>query len=115
MENGGWDNGRSLDEIASYIAYALQLIKNLDLPCEGFTTPGGFGNGGKSVLSQAAMYANSEGAPGVALFRWAFDRSFGHGLGESSTDLRHDLGAAQVVVARVGASFHDLTVFGREH
>ena len=47
MENGGWDNGRSLDEIASYIAYALQLIKNLDLPCEGFTTPGGFGNGGK--------------------------------------------------------------------
>ena len=57
MENGGWDNGRSLDEIASYIAYALQLIKNLDLPCEGFTTPGGFGNGVKSILSQAAIQA----------------------------------------------------------
>jgi len=57
MENGGWDNGRSLDEIASYIGYALQLIKNLDLPCEGFTTPGGFGNGGKSTLSQAAVQA----------------------------------------------------------
>ena len=25
MENGGWDNGRSLDEITSYIAYALQI------------------------------------------------------------------------------------------
>ena len=57
MENGGWDNGRSLDEITSYIAYALQLIKNLDLPCEGFTTPGGFGNGVKSILSQAAIQA----------------------------------------------------------
>ena len=57
MENGGWDNGRSLDEVAGYIAYALQLIKNLDLPCEGFTTPGGFGNGGKSILSQAAIQA----------------------------------------------------------
>jgi len=55
MENGGWDNGRSLDEITGYIAYALQLIKNLDLPCEGFTTPGGFGNGVKSILSQAAI------------------------------------------------------------
>ncbi|MEO0973038.1 MAG: hypothetical protein AAFX85_08070 [Pseudomonadota bacterium] len=39
MENGGWDNGRSLDEIAAYITYALNLIKNLDFPCEGFTTP----------------------------------------------------------------------------
>ena len=57
MENGGWDNGRSLDEIAGYIAYALQLIRNLDLPCEGFTTPGGFGNGVKSILSQAAIQA----------------------------------------------------------
>lgn len=57
MENGGWDDGRSLDEITHYIAYALQLIKNLDLPCEGFTTPGGFGNGGKSILSQAAIQA----------------------------------------------------------
>jgi hypothetical protein len=61
---GGWrhwmENGvgqRASDEIASYIAYALQLIKNLDLPCEGFTTPGGFGNGRKSILSQAALQA----------------------------------------------------------
>ncbi len=57
MENGGWDDGRSLDELASYIAYALQLVKNLDLPCEGLTTPGGFGNGGKANLSRAAMEA----------------------------------------------------------
>lgn len=55
MENGGWDNGRSLDEMAGYISYALKLIKNCNLPCEGFTTPGGFGNGVKSILSQAAI------------------------------------------------------------
>jgi hypothetical protein len=57
MENGGWDNGRSLDEIADYIAYALRILKNVDLPCEGFTTPGGFGNGAKTILPQAAIQA----------------------------------------------------------
>ena len=57
MENGGWCAGRSQDEIASYIAYALQLIKNLDLPCEGFTTPGGFGNPAKALLSKGGLEA----------------------------------------------------------
>src|SRR5207237_838434 len=43
MENWGWTTGKSADEIADYIAYALRILKNVDLPCEGITTPGGFG------------------------------------------------------------------------
>ena len=57
MENGGWCAGRSQNEIAAYLAYALQLIKNLDLPCEGFTTPGGFGNPAKQLLSSGGLQA----------------------------------------------------------
>lgn len=57
MENGGWCAGRSQDEISAYIAYALQLIKNLDLPCDGFTTPGGFGNPAKDLLSKGGVEA----------------------------------------------------------
>ncbi|MFT5411750.1 MAG: hypothetical protein ACI9NC_004486, partial [Verrucomicrobiales bacterium] len=45
------------DEITNYIAYALQLIKNLELPCEGFTTPGGFGNPAKELLSKGGLQA----------------------------------------------------------
>jgi hypothetical protein len=51
MENWDWTTGRSTDEIAQYQAYALQILKNAGLPCEGITTPGGFGN---KVLPQLA-------------------------------------------------------------
>ena len=44
MENWGWSVGRSVDELADYLAYALRILKNAGLPCEGVTTPGGFGN-----------------------------------------------------------------------
>ncbi len=57
MENGGWDDGKSADEIGAYIAYALQILKNVDLPCEGFTTPGGFGNGAREHLETGGMQA----------------------------------------------------------
>ena len=57
MENWDWCAGRSVDEIASYIAYALQILKNVDLQCDGFTTPGGFGKGGLPELSLAAFQA----------------------------------------------------------
>src|SRR4030095_14807855 len=57
MENWTWCAGRSVDEIAAYIAYALQILKNVGLPCEGFTTPGGFGNRALPELSQAALQA----------------------------------------------------------
>ena len=57
MENGGWTGERSVDEIANYIAYSLTMLKNADLPCEGFTTPGGFGNPRQDRLSLAGMQA----------------------------------------------------------
>ena len=57
MENGGWTGERSTDEIANYIAYSLRMLKNVDLPCEGFTTPGGFGNPRQDRLSQAGLQA----------------------------------------------------------
>src|SRR5262245_46719664 len=57
MENWNWCAGRSVDEIAAYIAYALQILKNVGLPCEGFMTPGGFGAGALPQLSQAAFQA----------------------------------------------------------
>jgi hypothetical protein len=55
MENWEWTTGRSVDEIAGYMAYALQILKNVGLPCEGITTPGGFGNRALPQLSQATL------------------------------------------------------------
>jgi hypothetical protein len=55
MENWGWTDGKSVDEIAAYMAYALQILKNVGLPCEGITTPGGFGNGVRPELAQATL------------------------------------------------------------
>ena len=55
MENWEWTTGRSADEIAGYMAYALQILKNIGLPCEGVTTPGGFGNRALPQLAQAAL------------------------------------------------------------
>lgn len=57
MENGGWTGEHSVDEIANYIAYSLEMLKNVDLPCEGFTTPGGFGNPRQDRLSEGGMQA----------------------------------------------------------
>jgi hypothetical protein len=53
MENWYPGGKRSVDELASYIAYALRILRNCDLPCEGITTPGGFGTGSESALSRA--------------------------------------------------------------
>jgi hypothetical protein len=53
MENWDWTTGRSADEIAAYMTYALQILKNIGLPCEGITTPGGFGNRALPELAQA--------------------------------------------------------------
>lgn len=55
MENWEWTTGRSADEIASYLAYALQILKDAGLACEGVTTPGGFGNKALPQLSQASL------------------------------------------------------------
>lgn len=57
MENWEWTTGRSADEIAAYMTYALEILKNVGLPCEGVTTPGGFGNKALPQLSQATQQA----------------------------------------------------------
>lgn len=55
MENSYPQEDVSVDYLASYLAYALRILKNCDLPCEGVTTPGGFGNRVKQKLSQAVF------------------------------------------------------------
>ncbi len=55
MENWGWSVGRSADELANYLAYALRILKNAGLPCEGVTTPGGFGSRALPELAQATL------------------------------------------------------------
>ena len=57
MENWEWTTGRSADELAAYIAYALRILKNIGLPCEGVTTPGGFGAKARPELSMATLQA----------------------------------------------------------
>jgi len=57
MENWEWTNGKSVDELADYIGYALRILKNVGLPCEGITTPGGFGSGARPELAQATLQA----------------------------------------------------------
>jgi hypothetical protein len=57
MENSWPQQPKSVDEIASYLAYALRILKNCGLPCEGVTTPGGFGNRVKPELSLAVQQA----------------------------------------------------------
>ena len=54
MENSWPQEKKSVDELAEYLAYALKILKNCGLPCEGVTTPGGFGNLVKPELSLAA-------------------------------------------------------------
>lgn len=57
MENSYPQTKKSVDELAAYLAYALRILKNCELPCEGITTPGGFGNLVKSELSLAVQQA----------------------------------------------------------
>ena len=55
MENWEWTTGRSADEIGAYQAYALGILKEIGLPCEGVTTPGGFGNKALPQLARATL------------------------------------------------------------
>lgn len=57
MENWDWTTGRSAEEIADYMAYALQILKNVGLTCEGITTPGGFGSRARPQLARATLDA----------------------------------------------------------
>lgn len=55
MENWDWATGRSTDELASYMAYALKILKNIGLPCEGVTTPGGFASKARPQLAEGTF------------------------------------------------------------
>jgi len=55
MENWGWSQDKSADELADYMAYALRILKNVGLDCEGITTPGGFGNQNRDNLAKATL------------------------------------------------------------
>jgi len=55
QENWQWTDGKSVDELADYLGYALRILKNVGLPCEGITTPGGFGSGVLPELAQATL------------------------------------------------------------
>ena len=55
MENFGWSVGKSADELGDYLAYALRILRNAGLQCEGVTTPGGFGNRSLKALSLATL------------------------------------------------------------
>jgi hypothetical protein len=55
MENFRWSEGKSVDQLADYMSYALRILKNVDLPCEGITTPGGFAGRVLPELAQATL------------------------------------------------------------
>lgn len=76
MENWDWTTGRSADEIADYMAYALRILKNVELSCEGITTPGGFGNRARPQLAQASFESVRDvfGAEVPHYFRDLYDR-----------------------------------------
>jgi hypothetical protein len=57
MENSYPPEKKSADELAAYIAYALRILKNAEIPATGVTTPGGFGNKCKAELSLAMRQA----------------------------------------------------------
>ncbi|MHC4565511.1 MAG: twin-arginine translocation signal domain-containing protein [Planctomycetota bacterium] len=55
IENAGWSQDKSADQLADYMAYALRILKNVGLPCEGITTPGGFGGQNRPNLAKATL------------------------------------------------------------
>ena len=57
MENWEWSQNKSVDELAAYQAYALQILKDAGLPCEGITTPGGYGSRNQENLAISTFQA----------------------------------------------------------
>jgi hypothetical protein len=55
IENAGWSQDKSADQLTDYMAYALRILKNVGLPCEGITTPGGFGGQNRPNLAKATL------------------------------------------------------------
>ena len=57
MENWEWSQKKSVDELASYQAYALRILSDAGLPCEGLTTPGGYGGRNQDNLALSTLEA----------------------------------------------------------
>jgi hypothetical protein len=57
MENWEWSQTKSADELAAYQVYALSILKEAGLPCEGLTTPGGYGSRNQTNLALGTMDA----------------------------------------------------------
>jgi len=55
MENWQWTDVKSVDQLADYLTYSLQILKNAGLPCDGITTPGGFAGKVVPELAQATL------------------------------------------------------------
>jgi hypothetical protein len=55
MENWDWSQTKSADELAAYQAYALTILKEAGLPCEGLTTPGGYGGQNQNNLALSTL------------------------------------------------------------
>jgi len=74
MENWDWTNGRSTDELAAYMTYGLGILKNVGLPCQGITTPGGFGLHVLPGIAQATLESVRDvfGAETPHYFRHAY-------------------------------------------
>jgi hypothetical protein len=60
MENWEWSQTKSADELAAYQAYALNILKEAGLPCEGLTTPGGYGGRNQDNLALSTLQAVHE-------------------------------------------------------
>jgi hypothetical protein len=63
MENWRWTDGKSVDQLAEYMIYALQILRNAGFACAGITTPGGFGNRVLPELAAASLQAVRTVAP----------------------------------------------------
>jgi hypothetical protein len=57
MENWEWSQTKSADELAAYQAYALNILKDAGLICEGLTTPGGYGSKNQDNLALGTLEA----------------------------------------------------------
>ena len=57
MENWGFSVGKTADELGDYFAYALRILKQAGIECEGVTTPGGFGSRSRPALARGTLEA----------------------------------------------------------
>ena len=57
MENWAWSQTKTADELAAYQAYALKILEEAGLYCEGLTTPGGYASRNQDNLALSTLQA----------------------------------------------------------